>query len=75
MEHNVSLYGGDEFRLFHRARLEGLLEKLPLFDNLSVLVRKLDVEDNGNWVSIDINKHYKPRANNIFNWNDIFKEE
>ncbi|PVZ84739.1 hypothetical protein C9426_22385 [Serratia sp. S1B] len=74
LENNVSLYGGGETRLFHRAKLEGILENMPSSDILSVFVKKLDVEDNGNWISIDINKHYEPRNKDNLNWNDIFKE-
>ncbi|VUS76803.1 hypothetical protein [Klebsiella spallanzanii] len=72
LEANVSLYGGGSSRLFHHVKLSGLLEKDRMTDKQSILVRELSIEDNGQWISIDVDKHYEPRSGKGSNWHDLF---
>lgn len=72
LEANVSLYGGGKTRLFHHVKLRGLLEKENPMGKKNILVKELRVEDNGQWISIDVDKHYEPRSGKGSNWHDLF---
>lgn len=72
LEANVSLYGGGKTRLFHHVKLKGVLEKDNLTGEISILVTELSVEDNGQWISIDVDKYYDPRNGKGSNWHDLF---
>ncbi|MGE0970616.1 hypothetical protein ACQFN5_12780 [Klebsiella sp. WOUb02] len=74
LEANVSLYGGGKTRLFHHVKLKGVLEKENLTGRKSILVKELSVEDNGQWISIDVDKYYESRSGKGSNWHDLFND-
>lgn len=72
LEANVSLYGGGNSRLFHHVKLIGLLEKDHVTGKQGILVREMSIEDNGQWISIDVDKYYELRSGKGSNWHDLF---